>query len=125
MVSSQNKLEILFATDVLRWKAIILQFSGFNAEIFYSFIKQELIFWEFFPSAILGRCDLYCFQNKKSTDKIYSKYFLENCLRELKQTNKNYSLEKNRKGSILKIRNRKSNHYSRIYQGKDSLKFKY
>lgn len=43
----------------------------------------------------------------------------------LKQTSENISLEKNRKGCILKIGNRKSNHYFRIYETKNSLKFEY
>ena len=43
----------------------------------------------------------------------------------IKQTNKNTSLEKNRKGWILKIGNRKSNHYFRIYETKSSLKFEH
>lgn len=51
--------------------------------------------------------------------------FLENCHRKLKQTNKNVSLDKNFKGLILKIGSRRSNHYSRIYQAKNSLKLQY
>ena len=43
----------------------------------------------------------------------------------LKQTNKNSSLEKNRKGWILKLGNRKSNNYFRIYETKNSLKFEH
>ncbi len=50
---------------------------------------------------------------------------MENCQRELKQINKNFSLEKNRKGWIFKIGNRKSNDYFRIYETKNSLKFEY
>ena len=41
------------------------------------------------------------------------------------QTNKNISLEKNSKGLILKIGTRRSNNYSRIYQGKNFLKFEH
>jgi DNA relaxase NicK len=36
-----------------------------------------------------------------------------------------FSFEKNKKGLILKIGNRKSNQYFRIYQGKNSLKFEH
>lgn len=50
---------------------------------------------------------------------------MENCYRKLKQTNKNVSFDKNSKGLILKIGSRKSNHYSRIYQAKNSLKFEH
>jgi len=41
------------------------------------------------------------------------------------QTNKNISLEKNSKGLILKIGTRRSNNYSRIYEGKNFLKFEH
>jgi hypothetical protein len=51
--------------------------------------------------------------------------FLENCQKNLKQTNKNFSFDKNSKGLILKIGSRRSNHYSRVYQVKNSLKFEY
>lgn len=50
---------------------------------------------------------------------------MENCQRELKQTNKNVSLEKNRKGWILRMESRRSNNYSRIYETKNSLKFEH
>ena len=50
---------------------------------------------------------------------------MQNCQKNIKQTNKNSSLEKNRKGWILKIGNRKSNHYFRIYETKNSLKFEH
>ena len=41
------------------------------------------------------------------------------------QTNKTISLEKNSKGPILKIGTRRSNNYSRIYEGKNFLKFEH
>ena len=50
---------------------------------------------------------------------------MENCHRKLKQTNKNVSFEKNAKGFILKIGNRRSNNYSRIYEEKRFLKFEH
>lgn len=50
---------------------------------------------------------------------------MQNCQQNIKQTNKNISLEKNRKSWILKIGNRKSNHYFRIYETKNSLKFEH
>ena len=47
------------------------------------------------------------------------------CFYKFKNTNKIISLEKNRKGWILKIGNRKSNHSFRIYETKNSLKFEH
>ena len=62
--------------------------------------------------------------NKAFTD-LSSEDFLESCYQKIKQTNKNVTLGKNKRGLILKIGNRKSNNYSRIYQEKKSLKFEY
>ena len=58
-------------------------------------------------------------------DKLSVREFFENCQRKLKQRNTNVSFEKNSKGLILKIGNRRSNHSSRIYQVKKSLRFEY
>jgi len=106
-------------------KGTTLQFSGSNATRFYSLVQKKLVNWKIFSSATLGRFDLYYSRNNKSTDKISGKDFLENCQRELKQTNKNFSLEKNRKGWILKIGSRRSNNYFRIYETQNSLKFEH
>ena len=84
-----------------------------------------MVSWKLFSSATLSRFDLYYSRNNQSKDKIPGKEFLENCQRELKQINKNVSLEKNRKGWILKIGSRRSNNYSRIYETKNSLKFEH
>ena len=50
---------------------------------------------------------------------------MSNCHDKLILTNKNVNFEKNSKGLIFKIGNRKSNHYSRIYEGKNFLKFEH
>ena len=69
---------------------------------------------------------LYLYARKNKTDdKISVRQFLQNCQTKLMQTNKNISLEKNSKGLILKIGTRRSNNYSRIYQGKNFLKFEH
>lgn len=103
------------------WQGTIFQFSGFNAKTFYNLIKQELVPNKLFSSATLGRFDIhYSRKNKISVID-----FFEKCHRKLNETNKNVSIQKNIKGLILKIGNRKSNPYSRIYQGKDFLKFEY
>ena len=57
------------------------------------------------------------------TDKLSVKEFLHDCSRNLKQTNKNVSLEKNERGLVLRIGSRKSNHYLRIYETKNVLRF--
>jgi len=124
-VSSKNKFQVLFVNETHYWEDTSLHFSSTNAAFFYSLIKRKLINWKFFPSAILGRFDLNYLRNNKTDDKISASEFLENCQRKLMQTNKNISLEKNSKGRILKIGTRRSNKYSRIYEGKNFLKFEH
>jgi hypothetical protein len=125
VVSSKNKSEVLFVIDNSYWKGTIVQFSGNNAASFYNLVKNKLINCELFSSATLGRFDIYYSRKNKINDKISVTNFFENCHRKLKQTNKNVIFEKNKKGLILKIGNRKSNQYFRIYQGKNSLKFEH
>jgi len=50
---------------------------------------------------------------------------LEACHKKVRKTNQNVSFEKNQKGLILKLGNRKGNNYCRIYKEKTSLKFEY
>jgi len=125
LVSSQNKCEVLFVADNPYWDGTILHFSGLNAKTFYSLIKQELVSWKLFSSATLSRFDLYFSRKNKRDDRISPREFLDNSQRELNRRDRNVSLEKNSKGFILKIGNRRSNNYFRIYQGKNSLKFEH
>jgi ribosomal protein S24E len=125
LVSSKNKFEVCFVEDNPYWDGTLLHFSGLNASRFYFFSKEQIIDWIIFSSAVLSRFDLYFERNYKTADKISGREFLQNCQKNLKQTNKNISLEKNRKGWILKIGNRKSNHYFRIYETKNSLRFEH
>jgi len=120
-----KKFQVLFVNEAPYWKGTSLHFSGTNAAFFYSLIKQELVSWKLFSSALLSRFDLYYSRNNKTTDKILVSEFLDNCHRKLKQTNKNVSFDKNSKGLILKIGSRRSNHFSRIYQPKNSCKLKF
>ena len=125
LVSSKNKFQVLFVHEAPYWKGTSIYFSGASATFFYSLVKQTSINWEFFSSAILGRFDLNYARKNKTDDKISVRQFLQNCQTKLMQTNKNISLEKNSKGLILKIGTRRSNNYSRIYQGKNFLKFEH
>jgi len=125
LVSSKNKFQVLFVHEAPYWKGTSVYFSGASATFFYSLVKQTSINWEFFSSAILGRFDLNYARKNKTDDKISVRQFLQNCQTKLMQTNKNISLEKNSKGLILKIGTRRNNNYSRIYQGKNFLKFEH
>ena len=125
LVNSKNQFAILFVNDHSYWKGTLLQFSGLNASRFYFLAKQNIIDWKIFDTATLSRFDIYYSRENNKQDKISSADFLENCYKKIRQTTKNVTLEKNRRGLILKIGNRKSNNYSRIYQEKNSLKFEY
>ena len=125
LVNFKNQFEVCFVGDNPYWGGTFLHFSGFNATRFYFFAKEEIIDWTIFSSAVLSRFDLYFEPNYKTADKTSAREFLQNCQKNIKQTNQNTRLEKNRKGWIFKIGNRKSNHYFRIYETKNSLKFEY
>ena len=124
-VNFTNKFEVLFVKEGPYWEGTTLQFSGSNANLFYSLIQKGIISWKIFSSGVLNRFDLYYSRNKKITDKISVQDFFENCQRKFRQTNKNVSFEKNTRGFILKIGNRRSNNYSRIYETNNSLKFEH
>ena len=124
-VSSKNKFQVLFVYEAPYWKGTYVQFSSASAACFYSLVKQNLINREFFSSAILGRFDLNYVRKNKTDDTTSVRQFLQKCQTKRTQTNKNISLEKNSKGIILKIGTRRSNNYSRIYQGKNFLKFEH
>ena len=91
--------------------------SGLNAFVFYDFVQKNLINWTIFSSGVLNRFDLYYYRNTKTYEKILFREFLENCQRQLKQTNQNVIFEKNTRNLIFQIGNRRSNNYSPIYEG--------
>lgn len=127
LVDVNNNYEVCFVLENSYWNGILLHFSGSNAGRFYFLSTQKVIDWTIFSSATLSRLDLYYSrQNQETTiDQISSSEFLQHCYTKLQKTNKNVQLEKNKKGYILKIGNRKSNHYHRIYQNPNHLKFEY
>nr|YP_010133688.1 hypothetical protein KYU99_pgp065 [Nitzschia supralitorea]QWM93178.1 hypothetical protein [Nitzschia supralitorea] len=125
-VNSENKLEVFFVIDAPHLKnSINLQFSGLNARKLYSLIKNESFSWELFSDATIGRLDLHYRRENKKHDLNSVNEFLQSCYEKIRQTIKTVILEKNQQGFILKTGNRKGNHFSRIYERKDSLKFEY
>lgn len=126
-VDFKNNFEVCFLIENSYWDGTLLHFSGPNAAAFYSLLRQKKIDRTIFSSAILSRFDIHYLRKNKKTkiDKISSSEFLQHCYTKLQKTTKNVKLEKNNKGYILKIGNRKSNHYYRIYQKPNDLKFEY
>lgn len=94
-----------------------------NAYHFYTLIKKNRIDWEIFSSGVLNRFDL-CYNKKiRESEKSSVEIFFQTCQKEVSQTIRTSSLEKNQKGWILTIGNRRSNKYHRIYETKNSIKF--
>jgi hypothetical protein len=126
-VNFKNNFQVLFIDKAPYWEGTSIQFSGTSAAYFYTLIKRKLIDWKLFSSATLGRFDLNYLRENEARDRISTGQFLYDCEKKLMQTNKikNISLEKNSKGLILKIGSRRSNNYSRVYEGKNSLKFEH
>ena len=125
LVESKNKYEILFVTDNSYWQGTSLQFSGSNAAWFYSLVQKKLINWDFFSDATLGRFDLVYSRNNNGTNKTSVYDFFESCQQKLRQSKQNVGFEKNNSGLILKIGNRRSNQYSRIYEKTNALRFEH
>lgn len=119
-VNSKNIFEVYFVGG-----GTFLTIGWSKAARFYSLVQKKYIDWRIFSSAVLSRFDLYFDRNYKTADKISVREFLDNCQKNIKQKNKTISLEKNTRGLILKIGNRRSNNYSRIYQPKNSLRFEH
>lgn len=124
-VDPNNQSQVIFVVDNVYWKGTILNFSGRNAASFYYIITQQIVSWKLFSSATLGRFDIYYSRKNKIHDNSSVMDFFQNCHTKIAQTSRNVNIEKNNKGLILKIGSRKSNHYFRIYQDKNSLKFEY
>ena len=124
-VQFKNKFEVFFVREGSYWGALYLTFLDLTLPFFILLVQEKYIDWRIFSSAVLNRFDLYYSRTNKIDDQISDIEFLENSQKELNRRDRNVSLEKNSKGFILKIGNRRSNNYFRIYQGKNSLKFEH
>ena len=104
-----------------------LQFPGLSANQFYQLIKQKSIQWKKLTKfdIILNRFDLVYERINKSTDKIDTKEFLNSSYIQFQESHpyRNLVSERNRKGLILKIGNRKGQRHYRIYTRNNSLRF--
>lgn len=127
LVDSKNSYEVLFVIENSYWKGTKLDFSGLNGKFFYTLVQQKLVSWELFSSATLGRFDINFSRKNREFDKTSVEDFFEDCHKKVRRTNKNVKFEKKSSGVSLKIQNRKSDHFYRIYQlkGANSIKFEY
>lgn len=122
-VNSKNQFQVCFVGNKPYWDGTLLHFSGLNATWLYFFVKKQIIDWTIFSSAVFSRFDLYFKQNYKTAEKISSREFLQNCQKNIKQTNKNISLEKIEKVGFQKSIIEKVIIIFGFMKQKNSLKF--
>lgn len=124
----QNQFELDFILTVpYQKKNMQIQFPGLSAKQFYQLIKRNSIQWENLTKfdIILSRFDLVYERTNKSSDKIDTKEFLNSSYIQFQELHPNRKLvsERNQKGLILKIGNRKGLRHYRIYTRNNSLRF--
>lgn len=110
------------------WEGTIIHFSGSNAAQFYKIIQAQKFDWNILKSkdVSLGRIDLYYFRESQLTDqKDQLEKFFTNIMAKTANQRKKTSLKYDPgiKNYILRIGNRKSSNFYRIYQTKDGLRF--
>ena len=127
---SKNQFELDFILTVPYQKDMMqIQFPGSSANQFYKLIKQKSIPWEKLTKfeIVLSRFDLVYERINKSTDKIATKKFINSSYTQFQEVHpyRNLLSERNRKGLLLKVGNRKGRRYYRVYTGhqNNSLRF--
>jgi len=116
--SPYNQFEVYFILKIPYQKEIIqLQFPGGSGKQFYKLIKQRAIQWKKFPNPVFSRLDLVYQRISKFNDPISTIDFINSCYIQLQDlhSSKNLLSERNQKGLILKIGNRRSSRHYRIY----------
>ena len=98
-----------------------IQFPGLSANQFYKLIKQKSIQWDKLNEfgIVLNRFDLVYQRTEKTTDQISTKEFINSSFAEFQELYpyRNLLAERNRRGLLLKIGNRKGRRHYRIYTG--------
>jgi len=118
---SKNKFEVLFVKEGPYWNGTLLHFSGKNAARFYQYAKRKNIDSQILSNGILSRFDLH-YNLETFIEEENLRSFFQECQNDL-QLNVGY--EKNKQGQILKIGNRRSNRYSRVYYLNNLLRFEH
>lgn len=116
--NSYNKFEVYFILKIPYQKEIIqLQFPGVSGKQFYKLIKQRAIQWKKLPNPLFSRLDLVYQRLSKLNDPISTIDFINSCYIQFQELHfsKNLLSERNQKGLILKIGNRRSSRHYRIY----------
>ena len=119
--SSYNQFEVYFIMKIPYQKEIIqLQFPGVSGKQFYKLIKQRAIEWAKFPNPVFSRLDIVYQRISNPNDPISTIDFINSCYIQSQElhSSKNLLSERNQKGLILKIGNRRSSKHYRIYTNK-------
>ena len=110
------------------WEGTTIHFSGTNAAQFYKIIQAQKFDWNILKlkNVSLGRIDLHYFRKSKITDQSEQlENFMEKCCQRIRAKSKRrkakWGLESN--GLILRIGNRSSSNYYRVYQKQNGLQF--
>jgi hypothetical protein len=96
---------------------IQLQFPGDSRKQFYKLIKQKAIQWKKFPNPVFSKLDLVYQRISKFNDPVFTINFINSCYIQFQElhSSKNFLSERNQKGLIFKIGNRKSFRHYKIY----------
>lgn len=127
--NSQNQYQIVFVSQSQKfWTGFTVSFSGKNATYFYSLVKNQTIDLAIFDFSRInfGRLDIcYCRKTKAIDQWKYLQSFLEESKQKyLSSVHTKYAkLDYNSKGFILRLGNRKSSNYYRVYQKNLGLQF--
>lgn len=116
--SVKNPFDVYFILQIPYQKEIIqLQFPGSSGKQFYKLIKEGSIQWEKFLNPVFSRLDLVYQRISKPTDQISTPAFINSVYIQFQElhSSKNLLSEKNQKGLILKVGNRRSPRHYRIY----------
>lgn len=112
------------------WKATTIHFSVINAAQFYKIIQAQKFNWNILKlkNAIFSRIDLHYFWKSKINDQSDQlENFMEKCCQIIRDKSKRkkskWGLESN--GLVLRIGNRASSNYYRVYQKQNGLQFEF
>jgi|AntRauTorckE5430_2_1112549.scaffolds.fasta_scaffold05904_4 hypothetical protein len=124
--NSKNNYDVYFTEYKYSdnyWDGIKIDFSGKNSSYCYALIQKREFDWNIFklPNLSLSRFDLYYFRERQHNDQ--EDPLQRICSDSLSRLNNNMEYKRDTKGSILRIGNRKSSNFYRIYKRKDGLRF--
>jgi DNA relaxase NicK len=110
------------------WEGTTIHFSGNNAAQFYKIIQAQKFYWNILKlkNASLGRIDLHYFRKSKIKDQDdLVENFMEKCCQRIRAKSKKRKAKWGREsyGLVLRIGNRSSSNYYRVYQKQNGLQF--